>query len=65
MNPAKPGSIALHFASCLPLPHRPSPPPAAREAARILKRRKGRDEERKKQNRYRWQGYYCPGRLDG
>lgn len=53
-----PDRITSRFSSCQPLA-----PPAAR--AGLTWRRKGRNEERKKQNRYRWQGYYCPGRLDG
>jgi hypothetical protein len=65
MPPAKPGSVALHFSSCLPLRAHASPTPAARAGAGVARRRKGRGEERPKQNRGRWQGYYCPGRAEG
>ncbi|KAF1048616.1 MAG: hypothetical protein GAK35_00166 [Herbaspirillum frisingense] len=67
MIPAKPGSVALHFSTCLPFPLHGSALPASRAGADagVIRRRKGRNEERKKPNRSRWQGYYCPGRLDG
>ncbi|NUU02345.1 hypothetical protein [Herbaspirillum robiniae] len=65
MSTAKPGSVARHFSTCLPFPLHPSAPPASRAGAGIARRRKHRGEERKKQNSYRWQGYYCPGRVDG
>ncbi|MBP0597509.1 hypothetical protein J8I26_05305 [Herbaspirillum sp. LeCh32-8] len=66
MNTAKPGSVALHFSTCLPFPLHPCAVPASRAGAGIARRRKERsgEQERKKQSRYRWQGYYCPGRAD-
>lgn len=65
MPPARPGSVALHFSSCLPLRPRAPAAPASRASAGVARRRKGRGEKRQEQNRNRWQGYYCPGRAEG